>query len=104
MVFLVLGLTFKTFLVLLWKHGHSPSLLNLLTHYDPGARYFAEAMTRLFFDRGGFTFTPGSNAFYEIFLVIGFGIEALVIGLLVQWMLCRFKGPDDAPYTSATPP
>ena len=76
--FLVLGLVFKTLLVLLWRYWGYGGLLNLAIYYDPGARYFAEKMTRLFFDYGGITLAPGANAFFDVALVIGFGIECLV--------------------------
>lgn len=100
--FLVLGLVFKTFLVFLWRHGRSPGLLNLLTYYDPGARYFAERMTRLFFDYGGITFAPGAPMFFEVFLVIGFGIECLLVGFLLQWLFRRFQSPHSASPTPTT--
>lgn len=64
--------------------------MNLLTSYDPGANYFAERMTRLFFDYRGITLAPGANTFFEVCLVIGFGIECLIIGIVVQWLLHRF--------------
>jgi hypothetical protein len=51
--FLAVGLAFKMFLVFLWRHGGSPGVLKLLIYYDPGARYFAEGLARLFFNRGG---------------------------------------------------
>ena len=100
--FLVLGLVFKTFLVFLWRHGRSPGLLNLLTYYDPGARYFAERTTRLFFDQGGITLAPGAPTYYEVFLISGFGIECLLVGFLVQWVLHRFRGPRSAPSMPTT--
>jgi hypothetical protein len=53
LAFLVLGVIFKTFLVVLWRHWHSGILLKLLIYYDPGARYFAEKVTHLLFDYGG---------------------------------------------------
>jgi len=102
-IFLVVGIALKATLVLLWRLSHGPRLLNLLIYYDPGARYFAEGMTRLFFDHGGFTMAPGSPAFFEIFLVVGFGIECLVIGLLAQWVMRRFRGPRGAPSIPTTP-
>ena len=98
-----LGLIFKTFLVLLWRHGRSPGLLNLLTNYDPGARYFAERMTRLFFDYGGITMAQGAPTSYEVFLIIGFGTECFVLGFIVQWVLRRFGGSRSAPPMPTTP-
>jgi hypothetical protein len=84
------------FLVFLWRHGRSPGVLNLLIYYDPGARYFAERMTRLFFDCGGITLAPGSNTFFDVCLVIGFGIECLVLGFVVRWFLSRFGNSEGA--------
>ena len=100
--FLVVGLAFKTSLVLLWRHGSFPGLLNLSIYYDPGASYFAERMTRLFFDHGGITFAPGANMFFDIVLVIGFGIECLVSGLLLRWLLGRFLNQRSAGGPSGT--
>ena len=90
------GIPFKTLLVLLWRLWQLPVLRNLLVYYDPGAFHFAERMTRLFFDHKGITMAPGSPAFFEIFLVIGFGIECFVLGFVVQWVLRRFGSPRSA--------
>jgi hypothetical protein len=92
--FLVVGIVFKALLVFLWRQGVSSSLLSLLTTYDPGANYFAEKVTRLFFDYRGITFAPGANMFFEIFLVVGFGIECFIVGLVLQWLIRRFGGID----------
>jgi hypothetical protein len=73
-----------------------------LIYYDPGARYFTEGITQFFFDRRGFTLAPGASAFYEIFLVIGFGIECLVLGFVVQWVLRRFRGSQSTPSMPTT--
>ena len=87
---LATGIVFKTSLVLLWRyHERFPGLPNLLIYYDPGARYFAEGLTRLFFDYKGITFAPGANTFFEVALVIGFGIECLLAGFLLRWLLGR---------------
>lgn len=40
--FLVVGLAFKTVLVLVWRLWQLPGLANLLVYYDPGARLFAD--------------------------------------------------------------
>jgi hypothetical protein len=95
--FLVLGLGIKALLVLLWRLWQLPVLPNLLVHYDPGAFHFAEKMTRLFFDPRRLAPPPGEALLFEVFLVIGFGIECLLIGLLVQWVLIRFRVTRSAP-------
>ncbi len=101
MVFLIVGLAFKALLVLLWSLWQLPVLSNLLVYYDPGAHYFAERTTRLFFDYGGITLAPGAPTFYEVFLIIGFGIECLLVGFLFQWLFRRFQGRN-APSTTTT--
>lgn len=88
---LAVGLVFKTFLLTLWRFWKPVAVMNLLINYDPGARYFAEKITHLFFDYGGITFAPGANACYEVSLVIGFGMECLLAGFLLRWLLGRFQ-------------
>ena len=96
-VFLAVGIVLKATLVILWRLSQIPGILKLLVYYDPGAHHFAEGMTRLFFYHGGFTLAPGAPMSFEIFLVIGFGIECFLIGFLAQWALRRFSGPRGAP-------
>lgn len=92
MAFLVVGLVFKTLLVFLWRLWKFPGLLNLLIYYDPGAFHFAEKMAGLFFDQRRLVPTLGESVLFEIFLVIGFGIECLLVGFLLRWLLRRFLG------------
>jgi hypothetical protein len=94
---LATGLVFKTSLVLLWRYDwRFPGLPNLAVYYDPGARYFSEKVTRLFFDFGGITLAPGANTFFDICLVIGFGIECYVLGFVARWLWGRFGHSEDA--------
>ena len=101
--FLVVGLVFKTFLVFLWRLWKFPGLLNLLIYYDPGAFRFAERMAGLFFDQRRLAPTSAESALFEVFLVIGFGVECLVLGFVAQWVLRRFGGPRSAPSMPTTP-
>jgi len=102
-LFLVVGIALKATLILFWRVSHIPAILKLLVHYDPGARQFAEEMTQLFFYHRGFTFAPGASISFEVFLAIGFGIECLVLGFVVQWVLRRFGAPRNAPSMPMTP-
>jgi hypothetical protein len=86
-----MGVVLKTSLILLWRYRSSAILGNVLVYYDPGARYFAEKVTRFFFDYGGITLAPGANGFFDVMLVIGFGIECLLAGFLLRWLLRRFQ-------------
>ena len=104
--FLIMGLVFKAFLLVLWRHWRPVAVMDLLTYYDPGARYLAENVTHLLFDYGGITFAPGANACYEVVLVIGFGIECLLAGFLLRWLLGRFQGqrPNEGLASAQTKP
>ncbi len=101
-VFLVVGIALKATLVLLWRLSQIPGILKLLVYYDPGAFHFAEKTAGLFFDQRRLAPTPAESILFEIFLVIGFGIECLVIGSLAEWVLRRFRGPRDAPSIPTT--
>ena len=96
-VFLLVGLALKTTVLLLWRLSQAPSLLKLAIYYDPGAFHFAEKAAGLFFDQRRLAPTPGESALFDVFLVIGFGIECFVLGLIVQWVLRRFGGSRSAP-------
>lgn len=100
--FLLIGFVLKTLLVLLWRLWQPAVVLNLLIYYDPGGSYFAENMTSVFFDPRRLAPPPGEAVLFEVFLVIGFAIECLVVGFLFQWLLRRFQGWG-APPTTTTP-
>lgn len=89
MMLLVGGLLVKALLVILWRVTRGPELMALLTTYDPGAFTFAEKGAALFFDQRRIAPTPGESALFEVLLVIGFGIECFLVGLLVRWFLQR---------------
>ena len=91
-VFLVTGIAIKTLLLILLRLTGSKGLLTLLTIYDPGAMYFADRITRLFFDNRSIPFATGVDTLFEICLVIGFGIECLLAGFLFRWLLGRVQG------------
>src|SRR5713226_5087224 len=100
--FLVVGLALKATLVFLWRLFPIPGILKLLIYYDPGAFHFAERAAKLFFDQRRLAPTPAESILFEVFLVIGFGIECLLIGFVVQWVLRRFGGPRSAPSMPTT--
>lgn len=87
-------------LVLVWKFFHIPGLLSLLTTYDPGAFWFAERTTALLFDQRRFAPAPGEPLVFELALVVGFGIECLLIGMAVTWLLRRRAGRLESPATA----
>ena len=91
-VFLAGGLASKALLVLLWKLWQLPGLFGMLISYDPVAFIFAERVAGVFFDQRRFFPTPGEASLFEVLLVIGFGIECLLVGFMLQWLLRRYKG------------
>lgn len=86
LIFFIGGAAVKTFLIGLWRVTPSPELFHLLTDYDPGAFAFANCGSSLFFDPRRIAPVPGEAMIFEILLVIGFGFECLLIGLLVRWL------------------
>lgn len=93
MAFMIGGVVLKTLLVVLCRVFRVPELLRLLTTYDPGAFAFANWGASLFFDQRRIAPGPGEAQIFEILLVVGFGIECLLVGLLVRWFLRRYQGP-----------
>lgn len=87
--FLAAGIVVKGVLVLAWRWFHFPWVLNLLTTYDPGAFWFAEMVTPLFFDQRRIAPVPGEAAAFEALLIAGFAIECLLIGMVVTWLWPR---------------
>src|SRR5258708_17414463 len=82
--FLLLGLLFKTALVVLFRFWHTALILRLALYYDPGAWYFAEKMTNLFIRHEP---TPRDAEIFDVSLVIGLGIECFLVGLAFQRLL-----------------
>lgn len=76
-------------MVLVWRLFQPPIALGLLTTYDPAVFWFAENAKGLFFDQRRFAPTPAEMVTFELLLILGFGIECLVVGLLVSWFLRR---------------
>ena len=93
LAFLFGGLLLKTIMVLAWRSFQPPKLANFLLIYDPGAFAFAERGTALFFDQRRIAPSPGEAVVFEALLVIGFGIECFLLGLLIQWFRQRYQGP-----------
>lgn len=87
------GVLLKTSLIFAWRLFQPPELFNFLTTYDPGAFAFAERGASLFFDQRRIAPGAGEAVIFEFLLVIGFGIECFLLGLLVRWCLLRFQGP-----------
>lgn len=88
-LFLAAGLVLKGLLVLTWRLFRIPELLGLLTTYDPGAFWLAEKTTALIFDQRRIAPSSAETIAFELLLIVGFGIECLLLGLLIRWFLRR---------------
>jgi uncharacterized membrane protein AbrB (regulator of aidB expression) len=97
--FLLGGLALKTAVLLFWRLWQTPTLLKLAIYYDPGAFHFAEKAAGLLFDQRRLAPTPGEAVLFDVFLVIGFGVECLLVGFLLLWLFRRFQNPLSATST-----
>jgi len=96
------GSALKAVLIIIWKLSTVPMLGLLLTKYDPAAFYLAERTTPVFFDQKRLFPAAGEGMFFEVVLVIAFGIECLVIGCAV-WGVLRWR-PQARGTAGAAPP
>lgn len=93
---LVAGLCVKGLLVLALRFSHAPELLNLLTTYDPCAFAFAENTVSLLFDPRRIAPTPSEAVAFDLLLILGFGLECMLVGFLVQIFLHYRRVDSDA--------
>jgi hypothetical protein len=92
-VFLVGGMALKGLLVIAWRLSKAPALLALLTTYDPAGFWFAEKTRALLFDQRRIAPTPAEAVTFEVLLIVGFGIECLIVGLVIFWILRKLRPP-----------
>jgi hypothetical protein len=81
------GVLIKVLLVALTKLGDFPSAIDVATRYDPGAFMVANWGSSLFFDPKRIAPGNGEVQFFEALLVIGFGVECLLFGYFIRWLL-----------------
>lgn len=99
-LFFVAGLAVKGLLVLAWKFSKAPELSNLLTTYDPGAFALAEKGVGLLFDTRRLAPTPGEALAFDLLLVLGFGLECMVVGFFWE-LFMRPKRADPVAWARA---
>ncbi len=98
------GLVLKGVEILLWRLFQPPLVGKLILTYDPGALWLANTVTPLFFDQRRIAPTTGEAALFEVFLAIGFGLECLLLGSVIQWLWRLFCAkPGDRPHVPAPP-
>jgi hypothetical protein len=85
--FLAGGLLLKGSLALLWNFVKSPVVSTLLTTSDPGALWLATRTTEVIFGVSNARKeipAPAEPAIFVLLLIVGFGLECLMIGFVVQ--------------------
>lgn len=92
LILLLGGLFVKTLLVALWRGSQGPELMTLLTTLDPGAFAFAVNGVASFYDQRRIAPTPAEATLFEALLIIGFGVECMLVGLVIRWLLQRVRG------------
>ena len=84
LIFLIGGIGLKALLVLLWRFFQPPGVGRILINYDPIGSRLAEFVTPLVFDQRRFAPTSAEALFYELVLIIGFGLQCLFLGFLIS--------------------
>ncbi len=100
LILLTTGLSVKAFLILVWRIFDSRELLRALIVFDPASVWLSEKMTAFLFDSRRLAPTYAEIAVYELFLVIGFGLECFILGVLAAWLLRRFPGGSSSSSTA----
>ena len=86
LAFMIGGVVFKSLLILLFELSHN-TYLGAAIYYDPGGIWFAFKAVSLFFDPRRLEIRMVMA--WELFLVIGFGLECFLVGLIARWFLGR---------------
>lgn len=92
--FFIGGMVFKALLVLLWRFFQPAGIGRLLIRYDPVGSWLAEFLTPLVFDQRRFDPTPAEALFYELVLILAFGLQCLLLGIIIsriwRWIHRRY--------------
>jgi hypothetical protein len=86
-VFFGAGVLIKLLLIGLTKLGDFPSVVSIATRYDPFAFMFANWGASLFFSAKRIAPGNGEVQIFEALLAIGFGVECLLLGYIIRWLL-----------------
>ena len=85
----VMAVLVKLLLVVCWRLFHAGGLLSALTTYDPVAFVFAETIIGALFDQRRIVPGQAEGAVFDILLIVGSGLECLLIGYGVRYVLRR---------------
>ncbi len=89
-LFLV-GLALKAILVIAWRLSQAPVVLRAITAADPVAFKVAEWLTPLFFSQRRIMPTIAESVAFEVFLVLAFAVECLVVGFIIRGLVNRYR-------------
>ena len=89
--FAIGGAVLKTLLLIEWYGSRSTLAFGLLTSYDPVSYRLAQTGANLIFRSDRIMPTPPESVTFELFLVLGFSLQCLLLGIVVQSMLRSLK-------------
>jgi hypothetical protein len=86
------GAVLKALLIIGWRLSGSAGVFTLLTVFDPVSFWLAEVGVALIFGGRRIAPSPEESLTFEVFLVLGFALQCLVLGVVLRSIL---RGPRD---------
>jgi hypothetical protein len=91
-VFFLSGLAIKAIVLSVWKLFHLPAAAKALGPADPLAFAVAERLTASFFSQRRIVPTLAEGIAFELFLVLAFGLECLLVGYIIRALVNLARG------------
>jgi hypothetical protein len=85
--FAVAGAAAKALLIIGWRLSGGVSVFRVLTVFDPVSFWLAEVGVNLILGGRRIAPSPAQALTFEILLVLGFALQCLVLGIVVQSIL-----------------
>lgn len=102
--FAIAGAALKVLLIIGWRLSGSASVFQVLTSYDPGSFWLAETGVNLIFGDRRIAPSGTESLTFELLLVLGFALQCLLLGVVVQSVLQMFNRGRREPDTPGSRP
>jgi len=90
-LFFLVGVALKGLGVAAWHLWQPDRLDEVLVRFDPLAVWLGDTVTALVFDQRPIAPSEAEIWSFEVLLVLGFGLEFLLLGFVVRLALRRFQ-------------